>query len=94
MNPSRFFSRALSFLWRVLCFSLRLLRVAFTGEDSLDGPTPQFSPQTQTTHLTREREGSDGLVFGDHSSELRVGSKTECVLITRKFRATNLLSYR
>ena len=77
MNPARFLSRALLFLWRVLCFPFR---VAFTREDNLGDSTPQFSP---IPHPTRQGEGSDGLVLEEYSSESTVANQIECALITR-----------
>jgi hypothetical protein len=69
------------FIFRALFFPSQ---VAFMGEDNLGGPTPQFSPQRQIRHLTREREGSNVLGLEEHSSESAVANKTECVLIIRK----------
>ena len=81
MSPTMSLSRALSFLWGVLCFPF------LAHEDNLGDSTPQPSPQVQVPHPTQEREGSDRLVLGEDSdsSESIVGNKTECVLITRKF---------
>ena len=91
MNPAGFLSRALLFLRRVLCFSFL---VAVTHEDNLDDSTTQFSPREQIPHPAQERDGSDRLVLGEGSSESTVGNKTECIRITRKFRAMNSLSER
>jgi hypothetical protein len=88
MDPTTFLSRALLFLWRLLCFPFR------TREDNLGGSPPQLSPQVQMPHPTRQGEGSDELVVGEYSSESAVGNTTECVLITRKFRTTNFLNDR
>lgn len=76
-NPTKFLSRALSFPFQV----------GFMGDDDLGGPTPQFSPQTQIPHPTRERGGSD---LEQRSSESMVTNKTERVLIACKFATTNL----
>jgi hypothetical protein len=92
MDATAFLSRALLFLWRVLCFPFR---AAFTREDNLgDSSTPQFSPQVPIPHLPREGEGSDGLVLGECPPESTVGNKTECILITRTFFTMNFASGR
>ena len=80
MNSIRFFTRALSFPFQV----------GFMGEDDLGGSTPQFSPQMQTPHPTRDPEGSDELDLEEYSSELTDGNETGCITITRKFLTMNL----
>ena len=89
MNLTRFISRALLFLGRVLCMPFL---VAFTGEDN--STSPQFVPQAQMPHPTLERERLDGLNLEEHSFESAVGNRTGCVLITRQFRTTIFLSNR
>ena len=79
----------IKFLFRSLFFPFQ---VGFMGDDDSGGSTPQNGPQMQIPHpqATRERGGSDGLVMQEYSSDSTVGNKTECIKITRKFRATNL----
>jgi hypothetical protein len=88
MNPTTFLSRALIFLWRILCFW-----VAFTHEDNLDDSTSQCNPQVQTPHPSGEREGSDGLDLEERLSKSTVGNNTECIMITRKFHTTSLCGH-
>jgi hypothetical protein len=60
------------------------------GEDDLGGSTPQFGPQMQIPQPARDPEGSDELDLEEYSSEPMDGNETGCIIITRKFPATNL----